>query len=91
MPRRGGGWAEGNIKEGVERRRLDGGRGWGVGGLSSSNSEIQSNNYSAHALHCEAKSCAAGFNSSSTGAIVSITGDAGGGQLKRETVEERDT
>lgn len=62
----------------------------GEGGISSSNSGIQSNNYSARSLHCEAKSCAAGFNSSSTGAIVSVGGGggAGGGGLGGERVRE---
>lgn len=49
-----------------------------VVGIGSSNSGIQSNNYSARSLHCEAKSRVAGFNSSWTEAIVSIAGVGGG-------------
>lgn len=55
--------------------------GWG--GVGSSNSGIQSNNYSARSLHCEAKSRIAGFNSSWTEAIVGITGGSTGGQVDR--------
>lgn len=59
------------------------------GGISSSNSGIQSNNYSTRWLHCEAKSCAAGFISSPTGTIVNVTrgeGEGEGGGVKDGTV-----